>query len=314
MTKINLSTLGTVEQFCEAAKKLSFSAAAKSLGTTPSSISKSVGRLEGQLGVKLFQRSTRSIRLTDEGRDYYEAWRRALVHIDDVEDAFGQGRLGASGTLRISLPLSYGIKRIIPLMPRFLEQDGAQLNVLVSLSNSKADFISDDFDLSIRLGQVNESHLVARPLHDARFCVVASPAYLRQHGVPEGIDDLCMHRCINLILPDTGRPIPWQFSQHDQIANAKISSALAYDHPLAALTAALNGAGLARLLDFTVEAEVRAGDLVEVLVGLKPPGEPVSAVYPGGGRPSAKVRAFLDFIVAAQRDAGAAAFAPWRHN
>ena len=303
MTRVLPSNLGAVEQFCEAARRLSFTAAAEALGTTPSAISKSVGRLEGQLGVRLFQRSTRSIRLTDDGRAYFEAWQQALTRIEEVEDALGEGRLSPRGTLRISLPFSYGIKRVIPLMPRYLEDHAGRLNVIVSLSNSKTDFISDNFDLSVRLGPVADSRLVARALHDAQFRVVASPQYLRQHGIPQRPDDLARHRCIDLILPDSGRPIPWQVVEAGQRRSARVSSELAFDHPIAALTAALNGSGLARLLDFTVEAELRAGALVEVLAEFRPPGESVSAVYPGDRRMSSKVRTFLDFLLGAHRDA-----------
>lgn len=302
--------LGTVEQFCEAAKKLSFTAAAESLGTTPSAISKAVGRLEDQLGAKLFQRSTRSIRLTDDGRAYYETCQQALTQIEEAGEALGRGRISPRGTLRVSLPFSYGIKRIVPLMPRYVERYGEQVKVMLSLSNSKTDFISDDFDLSVRLGPVADSRLVARPLHDAQFRVVAAPAYLRQHGIPRRPDDLGKHRCVDLILPDTGRPIPWQFCEAGRCWNAKISSGLAFDHPIAALTAALNGAGLARLLDFTVEAELRAGDLVEVLADFRPPGERVSAVYPSKRHLSAKIRSFIDFLVEAQRDSDPPGISP----
>ena len=201
-------------------------------------------------------------------------------HVSVVDDALG-GQHGIDGSL-------HGVA-----MPDALE----------SPVNSLTDFVTDDFDVSIRLGRVADSRLIARPLHGAQFCVVASPAYLDRQGTPHRPDDLLTHRCIDLVLPDTGRPIPWQFLEEGECRDAKLSSRLEVDHPLAALTAALNGGGLARLLDFTVESELRAGDLVEVLADFRPPGQVVSVVYPSNRHQSAKIRSFLNFLVEALGEA-----------
>ena len=138
---------------------------------------------------------------------------------------------------------------------------------------------------------------MARPLHEAQYRVVASPAYLHAHGNPGRPDDLVKHHCADLLLPDTGRPIPWQFLESGKLRDVRLSSRLEFDHSIAALTAALNGAGLTRLLDFTVDDEIRAGHLVEVLADFLPPGQPVSAVYPNNPHQSPKVRSFLDFLI-----------------
>jgi len=297
MRTSNAATLSTTELFCKAAEKLSFTDAAKALGTTPSAISKAVRRLEERLGIALFLRTTRSIRLTEDGHVYYDACRQALVRIEQSEEALRQGRSDPSGTLRVSLPFSYAIKRVIPLIPDFLERHSGKVRLFVGLSNSFVDFVADDFDAAIRLGPVADSRLVARPLHEARYRVVASPGYLRCHGTPQRPDHLLEHRCVDLVLPDTGRAIAWAFLEDGECREVRPPACLEFDHPIAVLTAALNGAGFARLLDFTVEAEVRAGNLVEVLAGFCPPGQPVSAVYPVSRHESGKVRAFLDFLI-----------------
>ncbi len=297
MANSGTTTLSTVELFCKAAEKLSFTAAASAVGTTPSAVSKAVSRLEKNLGVSLFQRSTRSIRLTEDGNAYYLTCRQALDQIRMGEDALRNGKSGTLGTLRISLPNSYAIKRVIPLLPRFLERHQGRVKLVVDLSNSVTDFVADGFDLAIRLGRVADSRLIARRLHAAQFVVVASPGYLKKFGGPQRPQDLYMHQCIDLVLPDTGKAISWQFFEEGECRKAKLSSRLAFNDPVAALTAATNGCGLARLLDFTVDAELKSGTLVEVLANFRPPGEDVSAVFLGNRNPPAKIRTFLDFLV-----------------
>lgn len=117
------------------------------------------------------------------------------------------------------------------------------------------------------------------------------------HGTPQRPDDLLEHQCVDLVLPDTGRPIPWEFIENGVPHQVKLPVCLAFDNPIAVLTASLSGAGFARLLDFTVEAEIRAGNLVEVLSDFQPPGLQVSVVYPVNRHEVAKVRSFLDFLI-----------------
>ncbi len=297
MANPGTTSLSTVELFCKAAEKLSFTAAASAVGTTPSAVSKAVSRLEKSLGISLFQRSTRSIRLTEEGTAYYLTCRQALDQIRQGEDALRNGKSGILGTLRISLPNSYAIKRVIPLLPRFMERHQGRLKLVVDLSNALTDFVADGFDLAIRIGKVADSRLIARRLHGAQYVVVASPGYLKKFGGPQRPQDLYRHHCIDLVLPDTGKAIPWQFAEDGECRDAKLSSRLLFNHPIAVLTAATGGCGLARLLDFTVDSELKNGTLVEVLANFRPPGEDVSAVYMGNRNPPAKIRMFLDFLI-----------------
>ncbi|MEW6643456.1 MAG: LysR family transcriptional regulator [Pseudomonadota bacterium] len=300
MTASGVSRLNTVELFCAAARARSFTAAATELGTTPSAISKAVQRLENRLGLKLFQRSTRAVRLTDEGQTYYATCRSALETIQDVEKTLMRHRSMPRGVLRLSLPYTYGVKRVLPLLPRYVERYLGQVKVEVSLSNAVIDFVAEEVDMSIRLGPVGGSGLVVRKLHDARACVVASPTYLRQHGIPHRPEDLRQHTCLGLRMPDTGRLMPWTFATGDGgVRTVALQPGLTFDHPLGVLTAALNDAGFARLLDFTVHDDLISGRLVEVLTDVRPPPLPVSAVYQSNRHVPAKVRTFLDFLLEA---------------
>ncbi|WP_179402724.1 LysR family transcriptional regulator [Burkholderia guangdongensis] len=296
MNESGIASLSTVEMFCAAAKVQSFTAAAAALGTTPSAVSKAVQRLENRLGVKLFQRTTRAIRLTDDGLAYYRTCRAALDSIRDVEDALARQQM-PRGELRISLPYSYGIKRVIPLIPRYVERHHGQVKVVVSLSNALTDFVRQGFDMAIRLGEIADSRLVARTLHQAQSRVVASPGYLKRHPAPAHPDALAEHDCIGLLMQDSGRVLPWTFSEGGQPRDVKIRPGITFDHPLGALAAALADAGCVQLLDFTVDDELRTGRLVEVLADFRPPPQPVSAVYPDNRHVPAKVRTFIDFLV-----------------
>jgi DNA-binding transcriptional LysR family regulator len=300
MTEIGSSRFSTVALFCKAAETLNFSAAAEQAGTTPSAVSKAVLRLENQLGVKLFERTTRSIRLTDEGRSYHDTCRQALHSIEQAGLQLSHGRRKPQGTLRVSLPASFGILDIVPRIPHYVEAHGHEVKVVVSLTNSIAQFASEGCDIAIRIGRVADSSVVARTLREAHYCVVAAPSYVRRYGTPQRPDDLRRHRAIQLMLPDTGRPLQWHFQEEGRATEVTVPASLVVDHPLAALTAAVAGGGLTRLLDFTVAAELRAGRLVEVLREFRPPSVPVSVVYPGRRHLAAKVRTFIDFLVEAQ--------------
>ncbi|CAB3742319.1 substrate binding domain-containing protein [Paraburkholderia rhynchosiae] len=249
--------------------------------------------------LKLFERTTRAIRLTDDGLAYYKVCHQALGNIQEMEEALTGHRM-PRGVLRISLPYSYGIKRVIPLIPQYVERYMGHVKVEVSLSNALADFVKQDCDMAIRLGQIADSRLVVRRLHDAQLRLVASPAYLRRHAVPRSPDDLQQHGCLGLRLPDSGRILPWTFSVAGKTnSEVAIRPNMTFDHPLGALAAALSDAGITQLLDFTVDDDLRSGRLVEVLADFRPAPQVISAVYSGNRNLSAKVRTFLDFLIEA---------------
>jgi DNA-binding transcriptional LysR family regulator len=295
-----IDRLNEIQLFCAAAKAQNFTGAATAAGVTPSAISKAVGRLENRLGLRLFQRTTRAVRLTDEGQAYYDVCRLALDNIQDAENYLTLHRQ-PRGELRISVPPSYGIKRIVPLIPPYIERYGGKVNVAVSLSNAVVDFATQDFDMTIRLGQVADSRLVGRILHKAQLRVVASPDYLSRHPAPDHPAALRDHVCLGLVMPDSGRLLPWSFAEDGKAAyEVPVRPAITFDHPFATLACALNGGGVAQLFDFTVEDDLRNGRLVEVLAHFRPLPQAVFAVYPTNRHLSAKVRTFVDFLLEMQ--------------
>lgn len=291
--------LGSIELFCKAAEVGSFTAAAEALGVTPAAVSRSIARLEQRLGVRLFVRSTRSIRLTGDGELYRTECQQALEQIAEAERAITGHQRTPSGLLRISVPTTYAHHRLLPLLPAFnAAYPGVALEL--NISNRNVDLVDDGYDLVIRLGEPQDSRLIARKLEDATLGLFASPAYLQARGMPQQLDDLAHHDCIQFILPSTGRPLPWLLrdAQGSVIEHAFKASRQVHEDVLGVVTWARAGGGISQIYHFIAEESVRRGELVEVLPQLAGATRPFSILYPQNRHLSARVRAFVEFLVA----------------
>ncbi|MGO4303265.1 MULTISPECIES: LysR family transcriptional regulator [unclassified Cupriavidus] len=289
--------LGSIELFCLAAELGSFTAAAVAAGVTPAAVSRSVSRLEERLGARLFVRTTRQIRLTDEGRTYFEQCRTALADLVDAERQISRQHATPAGRLRISLPTPYAHYRVLPVLPAFRERY-PDVDVDVHISNRNVDFADDGFDLSVRGRAPEDSTLIARKLEDAEMVVVATPAYLKRHGVPKTLDDLLTHECIQFERPSSGRRIPWTFQQEgEEIDMVTTGSYSTSEDALGGATLARAGAGLFQTYRFVVEQDLRDGTLVEVLQAYGGSTRPFVLLYPHARHVSRRVRAFVDFLV-----------------
>jgi DNA-binding transcriptional LysR family regulator len=291
--------LGSIELFCKAAELEGFTAAAYALGVTAAAVSRSVGRLEARLGVRLFTRTTRQIRLTEEGRTYFEQCRQALAQIENAQRAITGEQGEVSGLLRISAPTTYAHFRVLPLLPGFMRQY-PRVQVEVDVSNRNIDFVEDGYDMAIRMGIPQDSRLVARKLEDASLGVFAAPGYLRGRGTPHTLAQLREHDCIQFVLPTSGRGIPWIFRQDGQDVDLKLEGRVRVrDDVLGCLTYALAGGGLVQSYHFMAERHLANGGLVEVLQAFGGRSRQFSALYPQNRHLSAKVRAFVAFVAQA---------------
>ncbi|AVJ27981.1 LysR family transcriptional regulator [Achromobacter spanius] len=287
--------LGSIEMFCLAAELSSFTAAANAAGVTPAAVSRSVSRLEARLGIRLFVRSTRHIRLSDEGRAYFEQVRPAIAQLVDAERQVG-GQ-GAAGRLRISLPTPYAHYRVLPLLPAFREQY-PNVDVHVHISNRNVDFADDGYDLSVRGRAPDDSALIARKLEDAELVVVGAPEYLRRRGTPQSLEDLAAHECIQFDRPSSGRRIPWTFQVDGEAVDIVTDGAYGTgEDVLGGVTLARAGAGLFQTYRFVVEDDLREGRLAEVLPQHGGSTRPFVLLYPHARHVSRRVRAFVDFLV-----------------
>ncbi|HEX8605196.1 MAG TPA: LysR substrate-binding domain-containing protein, partial [Pseudoduganella sp.] len=210
MASVDTMQLGSIEQFCKAAELGSFTAAAEFFGLTPAAVSRSISRLERRLGVGLFSRTTRSIKVTNEGQLFWKECQVALEQIAEAERAITGAQTVPSGLLRISVSAAYGTHRLLPLMPRFTEAY-PQIEIELSISDKIIDFVEEGFDVAIRLGIQRDSRLVAYKLEDASLGVFATPEYLKKKGTPRAVADLEWHDCIQYVSPNTGRPLIWLF-------------------------------------------------------------------------------------------------------
>jgi len=296
--------LGSIELFCLAAEQGNFTSAANAAGVTPAAVSRSISRLEERLGVQLFVRTTRQIRLTDAGRLYFDRCRQALGQLVDAEREVSGGQSAPSGLLRISMPTPYAHYRVLPLLPEFRARY-PEVQVEVHLSNRNIDFVDENYDLAIRGRTPPDSSLIARKLEDAELVLVATPGYLKRAGTPQTLDDLQRHDCIQFELPSTGRKIPWPFHVNEREV-VEVNTEGGYccsDDVLGIVTLARNGAGLVQTYRFIVEKDLARGDLVELLPQHGGTSRPFILLYPHARHLSLRVRTFVDFLVEQRRPA-----------
>jgi DNA-binding transcriptional LysR family regulator len=290
--------LGSIELFCLAAETGGFTSAALAAGVTPAAVSRSISRLEKRLGLRLFVRTTRSVRLTDAGRTYFAQCRQALGQLAEAErEVMGQ-QAQPSGMLRISVPTTYGHHRILPLLPLFRERF-PDIRLHVHLSNRNIDFVEEGYDMAVRVRAQPDSTLIARHLEDAPLVVVASRKYLRKAGTPRTLDDLASHECIQFELPSSGRRISWLFKENGKDREVFADSAYSCsDDVLGGVTLAKSGAGLFQAYRFVVEKELADGSLVEVLKPFAGRSRPYTLLYPDGRHVPLRMRVFIDFLLA----------------
>lgn len=292
-------TLPNVEAFCQTYATGSFTKAARALGVTPQATSRSVARLERTLGVELFRRTTRHLAPTDAARRYYERCIEALQLFAVAERDATAGHASLEGTVRISVPTTYGHHRLLPSLPAFRERHPA-IHLEVHVANRNIDFVRDGFDLAIRMGSALGRGLIARKLGDFPVGVYAAPTYLARRGAPRAPADLADHTCLAFVMPSSGRVLPWTFVPGPQrfVPDAPYRCS---DDALALITLARAGLGLAQIYDFLVQDDLAHGRLVEVLAPYRGHSRPFSLIYPRSPRQPRAVRALIEHIVAAAK-------------
>lgn len=288
--------LGSIELFCLAAELSSFTEAANIAGVTPAAVSRSIARMEERLGVRLFVRTTRQIRLTDGGRRYYEQCHEALLQLKEAEREVTGGQAAPVGPLRISAPTPYCHYRLLPLLSQF-RQLYPEVTFDVHVSNRNIDFASESYDIAIRGRTPADSSLIARKLEDAELVLVATPAYLKRAGTPTSLADLHQHDCIQFDLPSTGRKIAWLFQENGKPVEIETSGGYTCSEDvLGIVTLARSGAGIAQTYRFIVERELADGTLVELLPQHGGRSRPFFLLFPHARHLSLRLRTFVDFV------------------
>jgi LysR family transcriptional regulator for bpeEF and oprC len=259
-------------------------------------MSKAVTRLEERLGARLLNRTTRALSLTELGSAYYDRCREAMGKLDDAESDLAEARGVPRGRIRVDVPISLGRRFIVPAMPRFLEQY-PEISVHLSMNDQTVDLIQEGLDAAVRLGNLNDSTLIARKVAMLRGVTCASPEFIERVGMPRTPEDLDPKHCIGLFKVGTGSPREWIFRKGETTHVISPSSRLSLSDPETAAAAAVGGAGFVRLLDFNVEAQIVTGLLQPVLSEWNEGAVwPVSVVYPQNRQPNAKLKAFIEFV------------------
>jgi DNA-binding transcriptional LysR family regulator len=288
----NECRLQELSVFVRAAESGSFSRTGRELGLSQPSVSRIIGDLEARLGVKLLLRTTRRVTVTDAGELFLDRAREILAEIEDAENA-ARGVDSLRGTLRLALPVIYGMREIIPRLPKFLAAH-PMLRVEMAVADARQDLIAEGADVAIRLGELTDSAFGARKLDTLERMLVASPAYLKARGTPKTPADLASHDCI--FGPGHYGRDSWSFADEGTQISVDVRGQIHTDSGPGAFASVLAGLGIAMASTVMCGAEIEAGLLVPVLRRYKLQPVEVHAIFPGGPRPSAKVRALVDYL------------------
>lgn len=281
--------------FARVVEENGFTAAARSLNLSKAAVSKQVARLEDRLGVRLLNRSTRRLGLTEAGRDYYERARRILAEVEDAEQAASSRLVHPRGLLRVNAPVSFGQTYLTPILPHFMKR-WPELRVELALIDRFVDLIDEGFDLAVRVAALGSSPLIARRLCEARHVVCAAPSYLAARGTPQRPADLGKHDCLLYSYLTTGDE--WRFTGPDgREFGVRVDGPLRANNGDALRHAAAAGLGIVYSPDFLMADMLQQGLLVPVLPEWHTSELAVQAVYPPGRPLGAKVRVFIDFLV-----------------
>lgn len=283
--------------FSETAKLGGFAAAARALSTSPSALAKAVGRLEESLGLRLFHRTTRQVTLTADGERLFQRCQRVLAELEELQSDVAGARAGPSGTLRIDMPIVFGIEIMLPILARLVEQH-PKLSLDVRLSDAFVDLVKEGIDVAICVGEMSDSTLMARRFSSQTLVLVAAPSYLARLGAPRSIDELPKYRHIVFRMPTSGRDRPQQFSVNGKVVALHRESSIRLSDGTAMAKAAMLGLGLAQVPDNMVHRELASGQLVEVLPQHRPPIMPIQAVTPSNRLIPSRVRVLLDALEA----------------
>ncbi|CAH8221806.1 LysR family transcriptional regulator [Vibrio aestuarianus] len=278
-----------INEFVAVAETGSFTSAAHKLATSVANVSRRIATLEARLAVKLLQRTTRKVSLTEAGQLYYHQCRQLVEGLELAELTVTQMQQTPSGLLKVTAPVTYGEQKVAPLLNQFLQQH-PRLELDLILTNQKLDLIEQGVDVAVRLGQLEDSSFIAKKLSNRQLFVCASPGYLAQYGTPHTLSELAHHQCLQ------GTMGHWRFKDNQRSRQISVKGKIKCNSGVALLNAALQGIGMVQLPDYYVEAYLASGELVEVLLPYRDDREGVWALYPHNRHLSSKVRLLVDFL------------------
>ncbi|ACK51598.1 transcriptional regulator, LysR family [Methylocella silvestris BL2] len=274
----------------------SFVRAGEKLGLSDSGVSRAIARLEARLGVRLLDRTTRALRLTDDGRRFHAEATPLLLQLADAAAELGAARANVRGRLRVEVDPFFSRLALAPRLGAFLDRY-PDLTLELITTEAPGDLVARGFDLAIRFGEPRAGGLIARKLLDTRILTVASPRYIERNGRPAQPRDLVRHRCIQYRDPASGRPFAWEFRKGRKIVPVEVEGPLTVSDVGTMLQAATAGVGVAQVMALGSEALLESGALVELFPDWPDETFPLHAFYPSRHQPSLRVRALIDFCL-----------------
>jgi len=290
-----MSKLSNTQLFVRVVEEGSFSAAARFLGLTPSAVSRQVSQLEGELGGRLFQRTTRRQSLTEVGEIYFQYAHRIVGDLEAARLAVTRLTDTPSGTLHITVEADFALAFIEPILSEFLN-GYPEVQVRLHMSAGLQDLVHGGLDLAIRVGHLDDSSLVARKIAISQSLVCASPGYLKRHGTPTHPNDLASHSCLSF-RTKPGKNY-WGFESPEGAIDVLISGRLNVNGLVFLRNAAIDGLGIIKIPTWMMRTELKQGHLVPILEGfpVMPHSTPIHAVFAHNRQLAPKVRAFVDFL------------------
>lgn len=290
-----MDDFSAISTFVRVVEARSFAAAASQLGMTPSGVSRAVSRLEAQLGARLLYRSTRSLRLTEDGASFHARCKEILADLSAATEALGHARSHPVGKLRIAAHSAIGRSALIPNLAAF-EARYPDIRLELALGDQHFDLNGEGYDCAIRMGELEDSSLIARKLGYFSNVLCASPDYLRKSGVPETIEDLRQHHLINYVYPSSGKPYQWGFDTPDGRVALDIDAHMLINDGESVLQAAIAGLGIIQVPHCLAASALAKGQLQIIMSDTVSTGSPIWIVYPRNRHPSARVQAFIGWI------------------
>lgn len=273
----------------------SFTRAADTLGIPRSSVSAAVQELEGRVGASLLHRTTRKVSPTQDGLVFYDRCQRVVSDVEDTENLFKQTAAQPSGRLRIDVPGRIGRLIIAPALPDFLDRY-PQIHVDLGVTDRAVDLVEDGIDCVLRVGPLDDSGLIARPIGKLPLLNVASPGYLARHGIPSTPDDLAGHFAVNYASPSTGRVEDWEWREHGGLRTMPLHGRVTVNSAEAYIACCLAGLGLIQIPAYDVREHLDAGELVEVMPHHRAEPMPMTLLYPHRRHLSRRLQVFADWL------------------
>lgn len=292
---MELNRIGDIAAFVAAVDAGSYTKAAVYLGITRSAVGKCIIRLENRFGVRLLNRTSRQLNLTDEGRMMYERCQQILEDLEEVDNLMEQRSAAPSGTLRLTAPLSFGHRHLLPVLEDFLA-DWPTLRADVAFTDRYVDVAEEGFDIAIRIGETREDpRIMTRTIARQQMITCASPEYLKRYGTPHTPEELKSHPTVMFV--SGGRLRPWKFETKEGVKEYRGPGRLHIDSAESMLSSVLAGHAITHLPEHMLFKELAGGTLVQILKEYSEKPEPVRVLYPSRRHLSPRIRMFIDVLV-----------------